>query len=79
LQGGYGDNPLIALTKTGTPTSPPETNKLAALGTANLNVTSPNADTLFDTKIAVAPVAIVTNLGTGVRQLNLSDVRHLNS
>jgi hypothetical protein len=34
-------------------------------------------DIIFDTSIAFAPVACITNLGTGIEQLEMSDVRHV--
>ncbi|HRJ50888.1 MAG TPA: hypothetical protein PKU91_10155, partial [Phycisphaerales bacterium] len=55
-----------------------QTNKLANLGPRNFNVLSPDADTIFDTPIAFAPIAVVTNLGTGLTQIDASDLKHLN-
>ncbi len=72
---GYGTNPKLSLNKNGTPTT--FNHLLANLGTANLNTSSPNNDTIFDTTIAFAPIAPLTNLGTGMTQIDQSDLRQL--
>ncbi len=72
---GYGTNPKLSLNKNGTVTT--FNHLLANLGTANLNTGSPTNDTIFDTTIAFAPIAPMTNLGTGMTQIDQSDLRHL--
>ncbi len=76
---GYGNNDRLAVNKDGSPTT--FNNKLADIKDKNLfNPANPglaNAKTLFDTPIALAPIACVTNLGTGYQQLDMSNVRHL--
>jgi hypothetical protein len=77
-QGGYGSNPRTATNKDGSPL--PYGNKLADLKDKNLynplNPGASNTKTLFDTPIAWAPIAMMTNLGTGYQQLDMSNVRH---
>jgi hypothetical protein len=70
---GYGTNPRIATDAAGHPTGFAQT--LATLGTRNLNTGSPDSNTVFDTQIAVVPIGIITNLGTGVRQMTQSELR----
>jgi hypothetical protein len=76
---GYGNNPRIPLNKDGT--NSPFNNLLADLKDKNLfnpaNPGAANNKTLFDTPIALAPVAALTNLGTGLQQIDKSDLRHL--
>ncbi len=76
---GYGNNARLAVNKNGSPTT--ESNKLADLKDKNLfnpaNPGAANNKTLFDTPIALAPVAALTNLGTGLQQIDKSDLRHL--
>ncbi|MFM9996421.1 MAG: hypothetical protein ACKVU4_11555 [Phycisphaerales bacterium] len=72
---GYGTNPKQALNKDGTPAN--FGHLLANLGTANINTAAPDVNTIFDTPIAYAPIACVTNLGTGMTQIDQSDIRHI--
>jgi hypothetical protein len=83
---GYGDNPRTAVNKDGTgaidPISGnPQDNKLAILQsrtgpTLNTNVANPNEFTLYDTPITLTPVAAPVNLGVGIEQIDMSDLRH---
>ena len=65
---GYGNSP-IASKPTGSGTGEQaggQANKLKSLGSLNLDITSPDADTVFDTPIAFVPVAFIANHGTGI-------------
>lgn len=83
---GYGDNPRTAVNKDGTDaidsvSGNPQDNKLAILqsrtGPAlNTNVSNPDAFTLYDTPITLTPVAAPVNLGVGLQQIDMSDLRH---
>lgn len=83
---GYGDNPRTAVNKDGSDaidsiSGNPQDNKLAVLEsrtgiTLNTNVTNPDAFTLFDTPITLTPVAAPVNLGAGIQQIDMSDLRH---
>ncbi len=76
-QSGYGDNAITSLLKDGNDSG--FNHKLANLGDKNLfqpGVT-PDNKTLFDTLIAIAPVAPMTNLGVGMTQIKQSELRHL--
>ncbi len=82
---GYGTNPRPALNPDGTPTA--QTNGLPTLeplplaasrGAVPLNFNNPpDVNTIVDTSIALAPVAFITNLGTGYEQMTYTEVRHL--
>ena len=74
-QSGYGTNPRLAVNKDGTATT--FGNFLASLGTANLNVSSPDENTIFDTQVAFAPIAPITSFGTGMTRIDQSEIRHL--
>ncbi|MFZ4573614.1 MAG: hypothetical protein ACOYN0_04405 [Phycisphaerales bacterium] len=77
---GYGTNPLEMVTKTGTTPSGSvllRTNKLAELGNRNLNLTSPDANTIFDSALLYAPICPITNFGTGITQLSMTQLQHL--
>ena len=77
---GYGTNPVEMATKTGTQPSGSalqRTNKLAELGTRNLNLSSPNANTVYDSALLYAVIAPVTNFGTGKTQITTSELQHL--
>ena len=77
---GYGTNPVEMITKTGgVPSGSPliRTNKLAELGNRNLNLSSPNANTIYDTPLLYAVIAPVTNFGTGLTQITISQLQHL--
>ncbi|MBL0927145.1 MAG: hypothetical protein IBJ11_05765 [Phycisphaerales bacterium] len=81
-QAGYGGNPASAVNRDGTfpaidDVGDPQVNALPGLGSLNFNRTSPDANTVFDTEYAYAPVAMPVNFGTGVQTLEKADVRHL--
>jgi hypothetical protein len=71
---GYGTNDRLATLPDGTPTT--QGNTLATLIVGNLNVLSPDAFTIFDTSVAITPVAPITNYGTGLQQVTLTDLQH---
>ncbi|MCG3123072.1 MAG: hypothetical protein GIKADHBN_01481 [Phycisphaerales bacterium] len=78
-QAGYGNNPKVSLANPlNANVLGGESNKLANLGTRNFNVSSPDSNTIFDTAIAFAPIAAITNLGTGMTQIDATDLKHLN-
>ena len=72
---GYGDNPTEARDPvTGAPSG--QGNKLKSLGNLNQNPV-PDANTVFDTPVAFVPIASLTNYGTGVQEIRLTDLQHL--
>lgn len=83
---GYGGNLRTAVNKNGTdaidPVSgQPQENSLATLvsrtgPTLNTNLASPDALTMYDTPITLTPVAAPVNLGVGLQQIDMSDLRH---
>ncbi len=75
---GYGNSDIISVNKDGTPTNPPFGQKLADLGALNTNTTNPDLNTVFDTRIALAPVAAMVNYGVGYREMKISDIKWLN-
>ncbi|MDP1662711.1 MAG: hypothetical protein Q8L55_12425, partial [Phycisphaerales bacterium] len=80
-QPGYGDNPRTATNPNGTtPGSGNISARLVVASSINLYDGVPanaNANTLFDNPLAFAPVATLTNIGTGKQQIEQSDVRHI--
>ncbi|MBL8761165.1 MAG: hypothetical protein JNL50_07675 [Phycisphaerae bacterium] len=80
---GYGRNPNFGLNKDGTQyldgSGNPWFHYLADIKGLNAYDpnTTPDANTIFDTFTAWAPIAALTNLGTGVRQVDQSDIRHM--
>ncbi|MFG0283077.1 MAG: hypothetical protein ACF8R7_01525 [Phycisphaerales bacterium JB039] len=85
-QPGYGQNPRSTVDTrplaSGGACEPGIDHLLADLGALRLFDPAlppePSAtDIIFDTSIAFAPIACITNLGTGVEQLEMSEVRHL--
>lgn len=74
---GYGMNPRIAVNKDGTPTA--QGNMLESLGGLNQNYGAPDNLTAYSTRIAVAPVAALTNYGTGRQQITYTELKWLNS
>jgi hypothetical protein len=76
-QAGYGRNARTPVGLDGTPIA--FSNALANIGTANLYSPSatPNSNTVFDTPVVWSPIAMMTNYGTGISQMDASDVRHL--
>ncbi len=86
LSPGYGNNSVQPLDKDGRRTANgTRSNTLATLtGGANLSATSPgtfnpaaDANTIFDTSLAFAPVAPVVNFGAGVSRVTITQLRHL--
>ncbi len=79
-EAGYGNNERLAIEKDGSAFTS-RNNKLKALnglnGAVNTNVANPNELTVFDYSIALVPVAAMTNFGTGLMQIETSDLRHL--
>ncbi|HYD00415.1 MAG TPA: hypothetical protein VEB22_04245, partial [Phycisphaerales bacterium] len=79
--GGYGDNPRTAVAPDGTTPSGNISAKMVNASTVNLfnpaNPGAANADTLFDNPLAFAPVGTFTNIGTGIQQIEQSNIRHL--
>jgi hypothetical protein len=84
---GYGDNTRRPTNKAGVPaaTNPVFFNQLPDLGGRNLYIPpiNPNdppnfadVNTIFDTRFAFAPVAPVTNYGTGRTQVTMAELRH---
>ncbi|MGE3320666.1 MAG: hypothetical protein AB7K52_00225 [Phycisphaerales bacterium] len=86
LQPGYGNNQRQPVDKDGRQTANgSRSNTLATLtGGATLSSTPPgvfnpaaDANTIFDTSLAFAPVAPVVNFGAGVTQITITELRHL--
>ncbi|MBX9735603.1 MAG: hypothetical protein K2X32_01640, partial [Phycisphaerales bacterium] len=85
---GYGQNAAFSKNRDGSATTQaslltPISNSNAAVAPIySLNLfTTPsaaNANTVFDTPVAISPIAVITNLGTGISQLKKSELRHLN-
>jgi hypothetical protein len=83
---GYGSNPRTAQNKDGTdaidPVSGnPQDNLLAILQSRtgpllNTNAATPDDLTLYDTPVTLTPVAAPVNLGAGLQQIDMSDLRH---
>lgn len=83
---GYGSNPRTAVNKNGTDaidsvSGNPQDNLLAILQSRtgpllNTNVVNPNDLTLYDTPVTLTPVAAPVNLGAGLQQIDMSDLRH---
>ncbi|MBL0869289.1 MAG: hypothetical protein IBJ18_01795 [Phycisphaerales bacterium] len=85
---GYGQNPAFGRNRDGSASTQtslltPISNTNAAVAPLyNLNLFAPpalpDANTVFDTPVAISPIAVITNLGTGMRQIKKSELRHLN-
>ncbi len=77
-QAGYGDNDRLATDALGAPLA--QDNKLADLGARTLfdpdNPGSANGDTLFDNPISYAPIAVLTNIGTGLQEIKISELQY---
>jgi hypothetical protein len=58
----------------GIPSNLPELENNANLFSPNV---TPDSNTIFDTSLSYAPIALVTSLGTGVSQMLMTDVQHL--
>ncbi|MBY0307821.1 MAG: substrate-binding domain-containing protein, partial [Phycisphaerales bacterium] len=86
-ENGYGNNPATTRRKDGVATAYGDAattagtywSRLADQGTATLAGPGvlPDGNTLFDTPLAYAPVAPITNVGTGLQQIKMSELRHL--
>ncbi len=72
---GYGVNTRLAVDNNGVSTG--YNNLLVDIGSRNINVGAPDCNTIFDTPIAFAPIAVITNYGTGVQQLEQTELQHL--
>lgn len=72
---GYGLNTRDSVNKDGTPAN--FNHQLVNPGSINFNYSSPNGDTVYDTTLAYAPIALMTNYGTGMRQATISEIRHM--
>ena len=72
---GYGNNAKLATDRNGNPVA--QNNLLESLGALNTNTASPNASTVYDTPVSLVPVAPLTNLGTGLRQVTKTELRYL--
>ncbi len=90
LQPGYGRNPVVSVNKTGGTSGAGRSSVLSTLvrqnpprsigGAANLfdgNPANANSDTIFDTPFAFAPIAAITNYGTGYSQAKMTEMNHL--
>jgi hypothetical protein len=90
LQAGYGTNPVVSVNKNGGTSGAGRSSLLSTLvrqtpprsigGSANLFDGIPanaNSDTIFDTAFAFAPIAAITNYGTGYSQAKMSEMNHL--
>jgi hypothetical protein len=73
-QTGYGLNPRTSVNAQGTGGG--FVYNLANLGNRNLNTGSPDCNTIFDSQIAFAPIAMLTSFGTGVREMDQTEVNH---
>jgi hypothetical protein len=75
---GYGDNPRSATDALGADLA--QGNKLADLGARTLfdpnNPGAADGDTLFDNPISFAPIAVLTNIGTGLQEISISQLKH---
>ncbi|MBK7403347.1 MAG: hypothetical protein IPJ41_01615 [Phycisphaerales bacterium] len=76
-QPGYGFNGRKAVNKDGSDAG--QSNKLKSLGGLNTNTANPDANTVFDTLTATAPIGAMVNLGVGRSQMTYSELRHLNA
>jgi hypothetical protein len=56
---GYGDNPSVSW-------DAGRSNKLKSLGCLNTNVSNPDADTVFDTEVALVPITFIMNHHAGL-------------
>lgn len=78
---GYGQNPILS--NTGWDSALDDLGRDCVGGDGiddtflNTNTANPDADTIFDTRIAWAPVAFITNRGTGVQNINMTQLHHL--
>lgn len=82
---GYGRNPNLPTDKNGVTVTTGGSQQLVDLTAANrtlfeaANPGTPDANTIFGTPIVYNTVAALTNLGTGIREIRQSDLRHMNA
>ncbi|MBC7772974.1 MAG: hypothetical protein H7210_10800 [Pyrinomonadaceae bacterium] len=81
-QAGYGNNGIVSVNRNGLIASDEcgftFGHTLAELGTARVFGEGPtDQDTIFDTAIAFAPIAAITNFGTGKTTTTFTELRHL--
>ncbi len=80
FQAGYGTYNRVSTTASGSTLNAGMPSDLPNLeNNANLfnpNVT-PDANTIFDTPLAYAPIAAITSLGTGYQQMSMTQLQHL--
>jgi hypothetical protein len=79
---GYGANARVSTNRQGTLTGFGNlTNSLPGLNGRNLfdpaNPGAANGNTIFSTSLSFAPIATVTNPGTGITRLKISEMQHL--
>jgi hypothetical protein len=75
----YGRNPRVSVNPQGGSSGAGLSSFLVNLNGLNLNTSSPDANTIFDTQFVFQAFAVVTNLGTGVQQMTMTDLRYLNT
>jgi len=71
---GYGNNTIVSRDFDGTVAG--QSNKLKTLVNTNTNTVSPDDRTIYDTAFTLSPVACIINYGTGISEMDLTDVRH---
>ncbi|MEM9374088.1 MAG: hypothetical protein AAGA55_10640, partial [Planctomycetota bacterium] len=76
---GYGNNPRMATDEMGNTLS--QSNGLRSLVspngvTLNTNTLSPDANTVYDFPITLTPVAAPVNIGVGMQEIDMSNLRH---
>jgi hypothetical protein len=81
-QAGYGTNAVVSGTRPfGTAGNGGLSNTLAGLNGRNLfnpaNPGSADANTIFDTQLAFAPIAPVVNYGSGIQRVTMTQLQHL--
>ncbi|MFK7882976.1 MAG: GC-type dockerin domain-anchored protein [Phycisphaerales bacterium] len=76
---GYGNNPRVATDPAGTPLT--QSNKLRSLVspnglTLNTDISNPDDLTVYDFPITLTPVAAPVNIGVGMQEIEMSNLRH---
>lgn len=74
-QSGYGQNPRLS--NTGYPSLLQTLSRAGALVSLNTNTAAPDAQTIYNTKVAYVPIAILTNRGTGLQDVRMTQLQHL--
>ncbi len=72
---GYGLNTRISSKNDGTTGG--LANSLPGLNGRNLSIGAPDANTLFDTPLSYAPIAVMANYGVGLQQITMTDIQWL--